>query len=353
MHQTPAVLKIGNMHFTSRTPEQAMNDENFLMVEANFLDISASGNPDNALDLFVVYSFCEAIRDIIKSHPESAAVVVCPQDDSLSALRNACMLFGAYLLLCADIGLEEVVIHSKGSLDLIDERERSGANSGPSQHCSTHIPDCWRALHQASALRWIGQKVRGGEDPTFDSESAAHYAQPSNGSLRVLSPGKLLLFPTPSPLPDGQGWADESEGGGQPPARRFGAGFLAGLLADLGVSAVACLGRADAGDAAAFRASGLDVHGLGLDPRRPALLPAMDRLLAVSRSAPGPVALYYSDAAGREGARAEASARTLAAAWLMREWGFGAGAAAAWVRMALTESRPRAQGSVIDAEARQ
>ncbi len=38
---------------------------------------------------------------------------------------------------------------------------------------------------------------------------------------------------------------------------------------------------------AAFRARGLDVHGLRLDLRQPALLGAMDRLLSVFQAAPG------------------------------------------------------------------
>jgi hypothetical protein len=70
------------------------------------------------------------------------------------------------------------------------------------------------------------------------------------------------------------------------------------------------------------------VLDLALDPRRPALLLAMDRLLAIARAAPGPTALYP----GHGGAGA-ASVDTLACAWLMTAFGFGSGAAAAWVRM--------------------
>jgi hypothetical protein len=93
----------------------------------------------------------------------------------------------------------------------------------------------------------------------------------------------------------GQVWAQLSTS--RPTARAFSAGFLADLLfdRDLGVSAVACVGQADGHDTAAFAAHGLDVHDLGLDPRRPAPLctgspfsfrPALlhlDRLDAVSR----------------------------------------------------------------------
>ena len=47
-------------------------------------------------------------------------------------------------------------------------------------------------------------------------------------------------------------------------------------------------------------AKGLDVHDLALDARRPALLGAMDRLLAVSRSAPGATALFPGHGGGGE-----------------------------------------------------
>jgi hypothetical protein len=55
----------------------------------------------------------------------------------------------------------------------------------------------------------------------------------------------------------------------------------------------------------------------------------MDRLLAVSRAAPGAVALC----GGGGAAAGEDVVETMAAAWLMRECGFGEGAAGAWLRM--------------------
>ena len=159
---------------------------------------------------------------------------------------------------------------------------------------------------------------------------ASHYALAYNGGVHVLVPGKLLLFPAPAPLPADQAWVDVSEPG-RPTARRFSAAFLAALLADLGVSAAACLGRTGGSDDAALRAGGLDVHDLALDARRPALLGAMDHLLAVSRSAPGATALFPGH--GWDGEALRECAGTLGAAWLMTEYGFCGGAAAAWIRM--------------------
>ena len=112
---------------------------------------------------------------------------------------------------------------------------------------------------------------------------------------------------------------------GRPTEQRFAAGLLAHILADLGASAVAWLGRAGEGDAAAMAARGLDVHELGLDARRPALFHTLDRLLAVARAAPGAVAVLG-------GGEADAAMGTVAAAWLMT-LGFGEGAAGAWLRL--------------------
>ncbi len=73
------------------------------------------------------------------------------------------------------------------------------------------------------------------------------------------------------------------------------------------------------------------MHDLKLDARQPALLGAMDRLLAVSRSAPGSTALFPGHGSGGEAL--PECAGTLAAALLMTDFGFCSGAAAAWVRM--------------------
>ena len=190
---------------------------------------------------------------------------------------------------------------------------------------SSSITDGWRALDRARALRWLGAADDECE-PMLDVEMAAHYARMSNGNVHVLVPGKLLLCPAPAPLPHGQEWAQVTS-----TERAFGAGFLADLLSssDLGASAVACVGRTGGSDAAAFAARGLDVHDLGLDPRRRALLRAVDRLLAVSRASPGAVALFF----GGDGEALPGSVGTLVAAYLMVELGFCAEAAAAWIGM--------------------
>ena len=106
-------------------------------------------------------------------------------------------------------------------------------------------------------------------------------------------------------------------------------------LTDLGVAAVVCLGECDGSAAAGSEEQDLDVHHLGLDPRQPSMLQVMDRVLAVAREAPGAVAVCSGE--GCWGGEWRGVVGTLAAAYLMRELGFDAGAADTWVRTACAE----------------
>jgi hypothetical protein len=274
----------------------------------------------NQLQLSVLHAFCEYMQDTIDSHRDQC-VVVCPEDSSQASVATACLLCGAYLLLCERRELTHVLNTFQHSLERID----TVSEEGNYERIAASIISSWRALDRARALHWLGCADDASE-PMLDVDMAVHYARPSNGSVHVLVPGKLLLFPAPASLPDGQEWAEASAS--RPTARVFSAGFLADLLLDLGVSAVACVGQADGHDAAAFAARGLDVHDLGLDPRRPALLRAVDRLVAVSRASPGAVAVF-----GVDGDGLPEPVGTLVAAYLMVEQGFSAAAAAAWIRM--------------------
>ena len=240
----------------------------------------------------------------------------------MESLATACQLCGAYLLLYENLTVESLRA-------LFDELLKDAISSQSTNETPTYeilIVESWNALHCARGLDWLSLGEMEGE---LDMEMARHYALGSNGSVHTLVPGKLLLFPAPKALPLNQAWADVAVPG-QPTARRFSATFFASLLPELGVSAVVCLGRTSGTAAAAFRAGGLDVHDLALDAGQPALLGAMDRLLSVSRAAPGATALFPGSGHGEV---ALEWVRTLAAAWLMTDCGFGSGAAAAWVRM--------------------
>jgi hypothetical protein len=297
-----------------------MQTELCMLDSAHFVEVGGSSSQtESTLHISIIHAFCESMRDTIQARPNQP-IVVCPDDGDMSAVSDACLLCGAYLLLCEDAGLDRVLSAFEGVLDGCLAARR------------TAIVDCWAALHRGRALGWLGIADDDAPEPALDVEMASHYALASNGGVHVLVPGKLLLFPAPAPLPADEAWADDVSEGGRPTARRFSAAFLAALLSDLGVSAAACLGRTGGSDAAALRAGGLDVHDLALDARRPALLGAMDRLLAVSRAAPGATALFPGGGGGG-GEGLPESAGTLAAAWLMSDFGSSGGAAGAWIRM--------------------
>jgi hypothetical protein len=286
----------------------------------------------------VIHAFCESIRTRIESHPDTP-IVVCPQDTNNSSMVNACVFSGAYLLLCELMEFDRVVATFKETLD---ELEASLPQCTPNPY--PDIVDCWKALNRAKELKWLGVSDLE-NDVLFDVEMAAHYAQAANGNVHVLVPDKLLLFQTPQHRLHDQAcqWVDVSQPD-QPTVRFFSAAFLAELLADLDVSAVVCLGRTCDADAAAFRARGLDVHDLGINPRRPAVLRVMDRLFTIARAAPGAVAVFGGGCGGGE--VAPDYVWTVAASWLETDFGFDAGAAAAWVRMVRPVPRLSAEGAV-------
>jgi hypothetical protein len=308
--------------FTPLTAVQAMVHESYAISSAHFIDVESCAAGQGFIHVSVVHAFCQTVYNAIKSMPDTL-IVICPHDDTASSLRNTVLLYGAYLILCTDETVSGVVDRLRDGISApagIDRRLELDDAS---------IMDAWAALDRARALNWLAAPDCT-DAPALDMDMAAHYTLPANGGLRILVPDRLLFFPSPVPLPAGQDWTD-ANAAGEEPGRRFSAGFLAELLVDLGVSAVVCLGRTSGGDAAAFRACGVDVHDLGLDAGRPALLRGMDRLLALARAVPGAVAVcgWGGDEAGvgRE------CVGTLGAAWLMTEAGFDAGSAEAWVGM--------------------
>jgi hypothetical protein len=333
-----------NLFFTTTAVRQAISDKTHTLNAAHFIGV---GGSSDSPCLSLIHSFCEHVGAFATSHP-STPVVICPQDTSGSSLRNSCVLCGAYLLLHLEVDFDAVLDMFKDELaEMADNEQLSSADE------TSDIVDNWAALHRARQLQWLGTESSDYE-PLLDVEMAAHYALAANGGIDVLVPGKLLHIPSPFILPDGCDWLDEATPG-RSPSRRFSAAFLADLLSELGVSAAVCLAAAPDAAAGAFRARGLDAHDLRIDPRRPALLGALDRLLAISRAAPGPVAVFApaadggvddcggdgdSGVGGDRTASAAESARTLAAAWLVRDFGFAGAAAAAWVRMASPPAHP-------------
>ena len=313
-----------NLYLASGTAEEVSRNGLCELLSTHFVQIDGSDLFEEgdflSPSIFVIHSFCTTISAALEKH-ENKIIVVCPERVNRISLYTVSFLVGCYLVLSRNFEVKDVkALFERGARDLFGRFPENVMHS-------------LSAMEKARQLRWIGP-----EDThiLFDMEMSAHYVQPCNGSIHTLVPGKLILFPTPEPLPDDQSWIDTCESGSAV-ERRFSAAYLADVLTDFDVSVVVCLGECSGGAAAAFEERGLDVHDLKLDPRRPSMLQAMDRLLALARAAPGAVAVFCG---GEAGAEWPAHVGALGAAYLMRDLGFEAGAADAWVRMACPALSP-------------
>ena len=206
-----------------------------------------------------------------------------------------------------------------------------GAAAAKARHCRhAQIREERRAEAGAEAARRaaIG---------TLAADELTHYASAANGAVYLVIPGALIFLPTPADDLDSDGpeWADSEAADGRT-ARRFSPGFYASLLADLGVSAVACLGSGSPATARALHTRGIAAMDLALEAAAAAsggaplasIILALDRLLALAAAAPGALAVHSG-----AGAEWPEAVGTLAAAFLIRRFDFGGAAAVAWLHM--------------------
>jgi hypothetical protein len=278
-----------------------------------------------------IHEFCTRLGDASEdTDGQETVVVVCAGGSDAETITDASMLVGSFLILWRGLSVQAVVEAFEPLNDQFVAYPNPSALDGDQHRLSVH--DCWSALDHAMRIRWfVPPSVD--DEPVLDVDEFAHYARAANGNVHMVVPGKLFFFPSPDDgLPEGQEYADEAAGDGGT-RRRFSPAFHAALLADLGVTTVACLRRSTPAAAAAFAARGLGAADLHLERPRTgagggALLLALDRLLALARTAPGAIAVHSG--AGFEW---PAAAGTLAAAFLMSRFGFREAAAAAWLRM--------------------
>ena len=275
-----------------------------------------------------ILDFCVDFEDIRRTNAERT-VVVQPSGDTQEALIYACLFLGAYLILRHGAAFDAVVA--------LFGQDRLGfdVNLLLDDEPSFRTLDCWSALSHAVRLDWISPTTDQEDDePLVDLAEMLHYARPANGNVHTVIPGKLLLFPTPDDALDAAGadWSDTAGPDGRT-ARSFSAGFAAALLRDLGVSAVACLGRGSAATAAALARRGIESVDLGLAADGSSLLRGLDALLSLAGGAPGAVAVHAGGGPG--GGRGwPGYAGTLVRAAVMSRAGLDEGAAGAWLRMA-------------------
>ena len=134
--------------FTPLTAVQAMAQDFCTISAAHFIDVESCAAGQTFLHISVVHAFCQTVCDAIASMPDTL-IVICPNDDTASSLRNAVLLYGAYLILCTD----ETV---SGVVDRL--RDGSAAPAGIDRRLAlddASIIDAWAALCRARELNWL------------------------------------------------------------------------------------------------------------------------------------------------------------------------------------------------------
>ena len=248
-----------NLILSTMTVDQTIRESCFPSHQAHFIQVTRSAESGifKLVSISNIDKFCETMRTTVRKH-RNKTIVVCPEEQSPEANLEVGYLLGAYLVLHCDVSVEDVLNKLKDlALCLEGDKEASLLRG---RQTATIFGDGLRSLARSRELCWLGPDE---DDREFDVPTCAHYAAECNGGVVTLVPGKLLLCPAPAPhLPEHLSWADE-DGGGRAGVRRvFGAGYLAAVLADLGVSGVACLGDLSAAAAAAFEHEGLQVRRL-------------------------------------------------------------------------------------------
>ena len=304
---------------------------------------SQPDGPDRRFGLMqLIDDFCTrlGLACDCQGEDQQRAVVLAENSDG-TAMSVASMLLGSFLILRQRLSVSSVVEAFQDAA--LHDRFVPLLAASAGEHAVT-VHDCWRALGHALRLGWL-MPPSSDDEPVLDVDELAHYARAANGGVQIVVPGALLLFPTPHDgVPEGAEWADSVAADGSA-ARGFSAGFYASLLADLGVSAAACLTRTSAASARAFAARGVDPADLRfLAPARAppgpgALLPALDRLLSLARAVPGGVAVHCGSVrAGWPGPGSPLG--VMAAAFLISRCGFSGAEAAAWVHMVAPPNAP-------------
>ena len=323
-----------NIYLAPGSEEESRNECPMRMDDARFILAIETESHFRPMAMQQIDAFCTTMSTL---HEDAASqnkpIVICSGSKNATAVTDACLLVGSYLILNKGMTSAEV---GEAFQELSDKFiPFTAVSTTGDQHIVT-VHDCWQALDQAMRLGWFVLPSSTAE-PLLDVDEHAHYASAANGAVHLVIPGALIFLPTPADdlVSDGPEWADSEAADGRT-ARRFSPGFYASLLADLGVSAVACLGSGSPSTARALHARGIAAMDLALEAapaasggdELAAIVVALDRLLALAAAAPGAVAVHSG-----AGAEWPAAVGTLAAAFLIRRFGFAGAAAVAWLHM--------------------
>ena len=171
-----------NVLFMSTTAAQAIQSGKQCDKPTHYYDITGADEACS-LQMATIHALCEAISTVTETYPY-ANIVVCPENETLSSLSNACLLFGAYLLLWTNTDSElDLLLDSDASKDILHEMDAlrvNSSNEGQDRPNSAQITNCWRALHHPRSLQWIGAPSGGDIGPRaiLDVEMASQWLTP-------------------------------------------------------------------------------------------------------------------------------------------------------------------------------
>lgn len=256
------------------------------------------------MSLAEVHRYIALVRCKLRSAQLTNARVVHVSSHDLRDRSNVAFLVCAFRLVHEGVSAEEAFRPFANRYPpLWSFRD---ASYGPSKF-DLEVIDCLEGLSKALHFQWYAPQM-------FDEEKFANRAEPCNGGLSWIIPGKLLAFMGPS-----------ANRRGQDGAQRCSPSDYLQVFRELGVLLVIRLNSKEY-DSKEFTAHGirhLDMHFPDGSCPSPEII---ERFLSAVQSQPGAVAVHCRAGLGRTG--------VLAGLYAMRHYEISARATIGWCRLA-------------------
>ena len=217
-------------------------------------------------------------------------LIICAGQSMRRAAEALALLSGHLIFNC---GVPLAELNAKVEL-IFRNLERIGEGDIRDFNLKSCVGDCIMALDHVLNLGWISfqhnETLNVEDDPSsfqIDLDEYIHYDDSLNGALHLIDPYRLLIFRTPSDLPDHRTWMDLDNG-----QRIFSAAHYINIFQDFQVQLVVRCCPASYDDSS-FRAADIEIEEIPEDPT--ALLAAVDRFMALCSVVPGCIAVEYGE----------------------------------------------------------